>query len=360
MITFTAVLGSAGRIPAFHPAELLVSVAVGLVSGLLGAALLWALLKWIQRASPKQSIAAALMVVTAALAGADLIREDSGFVAATVMGMVLANQRTLDVSSVLEFEGTVVQLLIGVLFILISASVKPSTVSSLLPEGVALIAVMVLIIRPLVVALGTYRSPLSRAERTFMGWLAPRGIVAAATASAFGPALAKAGISGAGKIVPICFIAIFGTVAVYGLTAAPLARGLGLAGSGTKVSVLVVGGHVWARKVAGALGEAGVRTRLWTWKADEQAAVRAAGLSEIERLAVEFEAREAQLEDITDVLLLTESDGFNALMAIELHRELGNDHVYRLSAAEMRDRVQRMPGVARCSGSRATSCSASI
>lgn len=192
VITFTAVLDSAGRIPAFHPEEVLLSVAVGLARGLLGAALLWALLKGIQRASPKQSVAAALMVVTAALVGADLIREDSGFVAATVMGMVLANQRTLDLSNVLEFEGTVVQLLIECCSS-ISASVKPSTVSSLLPEGVALIAVMVLVIRPLVVALGTYRSPLSRAERTFMGWLAPRGIVAAATASAFGPALAKQG-----------------------------------------------------------------------------------------------------------------------------------------------------------------------
>src|SRR5438045_5074494 len=126
------------------------------------------------------------------------------------MGVVLANQQQLDVSRVLEFQGAVVKLLIGVLFVLISASVTPSSVSSLLPGGLALIAIMVLAVRPLVVAWAARGSVLRRPERTFMGWLAPRGIVAAATASAFGPTLAKAGVSGANKILPIAFIAIFG------------------------------------------------------------------------------------------------------------------------------------------------------
>ncbi len=339
VIAFTAVLNSPGRSFSVHPEDLLLSLTVGISFGLIGAAVLFALLGGIQRASPKQSVAAALMVVTAAVAGADLIRQDSGFAAATIMGIALTNQRTLDVSSVLEFEGTVVQLLIGVLFVLISASVAPSTVSSLVGDGIALIAVMVLIVRPLAVALGTFRSSLTRNERMFMGWLAPRGIVAAATASAFGPALAKAGISGAQDVLPICFIAIFGTVAVYGLTAAPVARKLGVAGQSTKASVLVIGGHGWARQLAAALEDAGVPTRVWTWKAAELRAAREAGLTGLERLAVDVEAREAQLEEITDVLLLTSNDGFNALMAVELHRELGDDHVFRLPAGEMRDQV---------------------
>jgi NhaP-type Na+/H+ or K+/H+ antiporter len=76
----------------------------------------------------------------------------------------------------------------------------------------------------------TWRSKLGRAERAFMAWLAPRGIVAAATASAFGLQLAQKGVAGADDILPIAFIAIFGTVVTYGLTAAPLARLLGLAG----------------------------------------------------------------------------------------------------------------------------------
>jgi hypothetical protein len=41
------------------------------------------------------------------------------------MGMVLANQTQLDVSRVLQFQATVVELLIGVLFILIPPRSNP-------------------------------------------------------------------------------------------------------------------------------------------------------------------------------------------------------------------------------------------
>jgi hypothetical protein len=226
----------------------------------------------------------------------------------------------------------VVALLIAILFVLVSASVEPSQVWRLVPGGIALIAVMVLVVRPLVVALCTWRSRLDRAERAFVAWLAPRGIVAAATASAFGLQLAQKGVAGSEDILPIAFIAIFGTVLVYGLTAAPLARFLGLAGGGSGL-VLVVGGGAWAREIALALKATGQRVRLWTKHTDEQAAARAAGLETGNaRLGFDAVSREAALEEITEVLLMTDSDYFNALAAVELYQELGHDHVYRLPA----------------------------
>jgi NhaP-type Na+/H+ or K+/H+ antiporter len=340
VVVFTAVRANAAAGGGFHLGEMALSIGTGFVAGAFGAAVLWLLLNHLQRSVPKQSIAASLLTVIGALVAADLLRDDSGFVAATTMGMVLANQRRLDVSKVLEFQGTVVQLLIGVLFVLISASVTPSSVGPLLAGGIGLITVMVLVIRPLVIALGTYGSVISRPERMFMAWLAPRGIVAAATASVFGPELARAGVSGANKILPIAFITIFGTVALYGLTAAPLARRLGVAGTGA-VIVLIVGGHNWARSIAGALKAAGVGVRLWTGQTGEQTAAREAGFDAGNaRLGVDRAAREAELEDVTDALLLTGSDNFNALAAFELRQELGNEHVYRLSeGSELLDLV---------------------
>ena len=318
--------------PGYRAGDMALSIGAGLIVGAIGAAVLWLLLRGLQRAAPGQGVAAALMVVVGALVTADLLREDSGFLAATVMGIVLANQTELDVSGVLAFHGTVVELLIAILFVLISASVEPSQVWDLLPEGLALVAVMVLVLRPLTVAVGTWRSELSRAERAFMAWLAPRGIVAAATASAFGLQLAQAGVPGADDILPIAFIAIFGTVVLYGLTAAPFARLLGLVGAGGRV-VLVVGGNEWARAIAQALKSAGLGVRLWTGRADEQVAAREAGLAAGNaRLAADVASREEELEEITDALLMTESDDFNALAAFELRQQLGRDHVYRLSA----------------------------
>jgi NhaP-type Na+/H+ or K+/H+ antiporter len=331
VVVFTALQAHAAGGGGFRPGEMALSILVGLAIGALGAGTLWLMLGELQRSVPRQTIAAALLTVVAAVVAADLIREDAGFVAATTMGVVLANQQRLDVSRVLEFQGNVVQLLIGVLFVLISASVTPASVGPLIPGSLGVIAVMVLLIRPLSTAWGTRQSTLARPERMFIGWLAPRGIVAAATASSFGPALAKAGVSGANKILPVAFMAIFGTVAIYGLSAVPVARRLGVAGSAAVV-VLVVGGHNWARSIAAALKAAGVGVRLWTGQAGEQAAAQSEGIEAGNaRLGVERAAREAELEEVTDTLLLTGSDNFNALAAFELRQELGHDHVFRLA-----------------------------
>jgi len=332
VLAFHAVLAGAspGGQP-FHPGEFTLSLGVGLAAGAAGAAVLWWLLRRVQREAPAQSVAAALLTLAAALVVADAIRDDSGFVAVTAMGAVMANQSELDVSRILAFHGTVVELLIAILFVLISASVEPDRVADLLPKGLALVALMVFVLRPLVVVLATWGSDLSHAERAFMAWLAPRGIVAAATASAFGLQLTQAGISGAEDILPVTFIVIFATVVLYGLTAAPVGRLLGIAGAGARV-VLVVGGHTWGRELAKALESAGLGVRLWTGRPDEQAAAREAGLDAGNaRLGVDLATREEELEEVSDALLVTESDDFNALAAYELRDELGHEHVYRLA-----------------------------
>jgi hypothetical protein len=231
----------------------------------------------------------------------------------------------------LEFHGTLVQMLIGALFVMIAASVSPSDVNAVLPGALVLVAAMVVVIRPLAVALATWRSGLSIRERAFIAWMAPRGIVAGATASAFGLELEQAKIPGAEKILPIVFVAIFGTVVLYGLTAAPVARRLGVAEATGRV-VLVVGGTPWARAIAEALRDAGLAVRLWSGRADDQAAARAAGLqAERGRMMLDAMSREAELEDVTDALLLTGNDDFNALAAIALRTELGHGRVYRVA-----------------------------
>ncbi len=333
VVAFSAVKAGAGGDRPFHPGALAGHLAAGLLVGIAATAVLWLLLRGLQRTTPRQAIPAALMCVTGALVAGDLIREDAGFVATTTMGIALANQRRLDVSRILEFHGTVVNLLIGILFVLLSASVSPSQLNGLLGESLALIGIMVLVLRPLDVAISTWGSPLTRAERAFAAWMAPRGIVAAATASAFGLELTSAGVSGADKILPIAFVVIFGTVVIYGLTAAPLARLLGIAGVAAPV-VLIVGGHPWARAISEALKEAGVGVRIWTGDPEEQRAAQEAGLNAgSARLGVDLETREAELEEVSTALILTGNDDFNALAAFELRQELGSTRVYRLAPA---------------------------
>ena len=326
LVFHAAATGSSWR-----PGEMLLSIAVGLLVAAVALVVLRLALTEAQRKAPRQAVPVTIATVVGALVAADLIREDAGFVATTAMGMALANQRAIDVSLMLEFQQTLVQLLVGALFILIAASVSPSEVEAVLPEALVLVAVMALVIRPVAVALATWRSSLSLPERGFVAWMAPRGIVAGASASAFGVTLQQRGVAGAELILPVVFVVIFATVVLYGLTAVPVARRLGVAGA-EGVVALVVGGHDWALEVAGAVKRAGAGVRVWTGDAGEQEAARAVGLeADRGRMMVDAVTREAELDEVTDALLLTRSDDFNALAAEELRVELGHQHVQRLA-----------------------------
>ena len=63
--------------------------------------------------------------------------------------------------------------------------------------ALGLVAVLVLVTQPLVAFLATLRTGLARGEREFTGWMAPRGIVAPATASTFSAQLAARHVGGA-------------------------------------------------------------------------------------------------------------------------------------------------------------------
>jgi NhaP-type Na+/H+ or K+/H+ antiporter len=321
----------------WHPGEFLGSMVVGAAVGVVGAMVLFVLLREVQRSAPAMVVSTTLAVVVASVVVADLLREDTGFVAATLMGITLGNQhllprsRRVDVTAVLGFHEALVQLLIGVLFILIAASVTPDEVRNVLGRSLGLVAVMVLVARPLAVILAMWRSEFSVRERAFVAWLAPRGIVAGATASAFSLQLEQQGFAGADQILPIVFIVIFATVVLYGLTAPLLARWLGVAGKERSL-VLVVGGEAWARQLAVAIQSAGASVRMWVGPVADRDAARAAGLEAGQgSMLLDAVNREAELEEVTDVLLLTRSDDFNALAAGELRRELGHDHVFRVA-----------------------------
>lgn len=328
VLVFVAVRSGKG----WQPGAMLIDIGAGVLVAAVAAPALWLLLREVHRSAPRMIVPATLMAVVAAVVAADLMRDDAGLVTAVLLGAAVANQRRIDISlSLYEFEETLVQLLIGVLFVLVAASVSPDDVRSVMPQALGLVAVMILVIRPAAVALGTVRSRFTLHERGFVAWMAPRGIVAGATASAFGPQLAQNGVAGANKVLPIVFVAIFGTVVVYGLTAAPVARILGVAGPG-RTLVLIVSGHRWAREIAAALKASGVAVRMWVGPLDHQKAARDAGLDANRgQIMVDAISREAELEEVTDALLLTGSDDFNNLGAAELRGELGHNHVFRIA-----------------------------
>jgi NhaP-type Na+/H+ or K+/H+ antiporter len=158
---------------------------------------------------------------------ANTITDDSGLLTALLMGFIaprLAKKFGASMPSARPFFNTIVSIGIGVLFITIAALVPYSTVISLFWPTLIVALILMLVVRPLVVAIGTAGTSVSRNDRIFMSWMYPRGIVAAATATSVGTSLIALKIAGAEKLLPAAFIIIAITVTVYGLSATPLAR----------------------------------------------------------------------------------------------------------------------------------------
>jgi NhaP-type Na+/H+ or K+/H+ antiporter len=332
-LVFHGVVASTSKGPGSQLAQFAASVGVGVAGGVIGTALLWLLLRKL-RLGEVLGTTAQLAAVIAVAAACDVIREDTGLIAAIFMGLALANRRGFDIPSRRPFFETLVQLIIGVLFISISATVTPASLRHLLLPTLALVAVLVLVARPIVAFASTLRTDLTKGERAFIGWMAPRGIVAAATASTFAAGLVAKGIGGADKILPATFVVIVATVTLYGLTAVPAARRLGVARPG-RTRPLLVGGSAWVVDLGRALKSAGLEVVMWAGLDQQREQIRRAGLELAPgELLAAATGRGARLEGITAVLLLTDEDDFNALASVLL-TETVEGHVYRLAPPQL-------------------------
>ena len=115
----------------------------------------------------------------------DILTAESGLLATTVLGFALTNQRQLRTDQISHFSEVVRQLLIGVLFLVLSARITREQLGIDLPAAAALILALVLVARPVAVALSTIGSRLDWHRRVLLAGVAPRGIVAASVASVF-------------------------------------------------------------------------------------------------------------------------------------------------------------------------------
>jgi NhaP-type Na+/H+ or K+/H+ antiporter len=329
-VVFHAVVASTRRGLGYQVGQFLVGIGVGLAGGLVGVALLWLLLRKL-RLGEILGTSAQLASVVAVAAVCDVIRDDAGLISAIVMGLAVANLRGFDVPARRPFFETLVQLIIGVLFIAISATVTPASLRHLILPTLALIAILVLVTRPLVAFLATLRTDMTTGERAFTGWMAPRGIIAAATASTFGAGLVAHHVQGASKILPVTFLVIVVTVALYGLTAVPVARLLRVTRP-TRTRPLLVGGEDWVVDLGSALQSLGLQVLMWAGFDEERERIKEADLELAPgELLAAATGRGAQLEGITAVLLLTSEDDFNALGSTVLQGSVEGP-VYRLAA----------------------------
>lgn len=327
-VVFHSIVSGGLQTGHFRFGSFFAGIAVGLAGGTVGAALLWFTLRLLRLGETLGTLAQLATVVVVA-AGCDMLFDDTGLIAAIVTGLTVANLPGFDMPARRPFFETLVQLIIGLLFISISATVTPQSVGPELLPTLALVAALVLLVRPLVALLSAIGTDLVARERAFIGWMAPRGIVAASTATTFSASLTTAGLRDADRILPITFLVIVGTVVIYALTARPVAARLGIARP-PRARPLLVGGDPWVIDLARSLRTAGLDVLMWAGGGQERDRIREAGieLAAGELMATVTDPR-ARLEGVTSVFLLTDDDDFNVLASIVMEDSVEGS-VYRV------------------------------
>lgn len=275
-----------------------------------------------------------LMAAVFAFTLANEVRPEAGLMATTVLGIVLANQHRVAARHISEFEEDLGALVLGGLFIVLGARVDVDDVVDVLPETLALVAILVLVARPLAVIVSTIGSGLRRPDRLFLMCMAPRGIVAAAVAAVFAIEIEAERGTAVPELVPVVFTVIVATVVIYGSTAALAAR-LTHVARAEPSGLALIGAQQWVRDLAGELTSQEVPVLLITGDRRDARLARRDGLlvfngrTDSEELDHAIEAI-----GVRDAVILSTNPELNVVAQERLATLLTRKHIFELSDDE--------------------------
>ncbi|MDE1264384.1 cation:proton antiporter [Vibrio aestuarianus] len=274
---------------------------------------------------------AVLAVVLGVFSASNAIESESGLLTVTVMGMWLANAKNVNIQHILHFKENLTILLITGLFILLAARIELADFQALGWSALLLFVVMQLVSRPLSIFIATARSSLSLKEKTFLAWVAPRGIVAASISSLFAIKLTSAGVEGAPLLVPLTFMVIIGTVILQSATARPIAIALQVAEPAPR-GFLVIGANDVARELGKAFAKYDCRVVLTDSNWDYISQARMAGLANYYGNPISSHADEyLDLIGIGHVVALTPDKHFNIMACMHFLSDFGEKRVFCLN-----------------------------
>ncbi|MGF1462349.1 MAG: cation:proton antiporter [Maricaulaceae bacterium] len=276
-----------------------------------------------------------LALVLAVYALCDAVAHETGLVGVTVMGMTVANARLAAIAEMRRFKESIAIVLVSAVFVTLTAGLSPEVFRSFDARVFAFVAAMMFVARPATIWLATWGAGLDWRERALVGWIAPRGVVAAAVAGFFAAELSAAGRPDAERLTSLVFALVFATVLAHGFSIGPLARRLGLSQKGPE-GVLIVGASDWSQGLAETLKSIGTPTILADANWTRLRAARLAGLNtfygEVLSETAEHRLDHAQFGW---VFATGPNDAYNALVSVAFGPELGRQRVFQLPDAEV-------------------------
>lgn len=313
--------------------EFFLTVSTGVFVGVIAAYLLKYLLKKNRIPEYLRNVFT-LGLVIFAFTFSEVIQPEAGLMAATCMGIILANINVNDFKKIMSFKEDITLILISVLFILLSSRIDMEQILKLGWESFAIFGIVIFVLRPLAVWLSTLGKKFTTGEIIFMSWVGPKGIVAAAVASLFSlqlmnsedPVLAKQ----SELILPLTFLVIVGSVILQGSTAKTLAKALKVTRAEPR-GFLIAGANEVGRFIAGIIKQYNFPVFLID--------VSSSNIKEAKKQGFEvFEGNilgdkifdEIDLSNMGKLLAVTQNNEINALANQWFEDEFGEHNVFRL------------------------------
>lgn len=304
----------------------------GTLCGLAGAAIIYFILKRHMLPDFLQN-PVSLMIVVLVFTVSNMFQHESGLWATTLMGIVLANQKAAYIHHIIEFKENLRVLLLSALFILLAARVELAELLANLNWQIAVFLVITIFVaRPLSVYASSMFSNVNWKEKIFLSWMAPRGVVAASISSIFAITLTQSGYEQASQLVPIVFIVIIATVAIYGLSASWVAQKLGVA-KPVPNGLLILGAKEWSIIIAKKLQDEGIKVLMADANLNNAAEARSKNLDAFHgNVLSEFALDDMNLDGIGKMVAFTPNDEVNSLATLRFSEILDRSNVFQLAA----------------------------
>lgn len=321
--------------PALHLGQFAGRMLLGIVVGAGGGFVIFGVLK--RKLIPEDQMN--IFVLTAALflfGVSEFFMHESGILTVVVAGLVLGWKKPSRLKHILQFKTELTELSIAILFILLAANLKLENFAKLGWSGLLLLVIVIFAIRPLNILASTWGSKnLSTRDRLFLSWIAPRGIVAGSMASLFTLRLANSDFANITFLESFTYSVIGITVILQGFFSEYVAKFLDVRAPAKK-GWLIVGGHVFARKIASFISKT----------SDAACILVDTNLAEVEEAKKEgYQAYQANALSISalpedmqpligNVLALTDNRDLNELICEKWQATVEKSHLFRWSTPE--------------------------
>lgn len=257
------------------------------------------------------------------------ILHESGLIGVTVLGITLANMGLTSLEEIKKFKETMSLMLVSGIFIILTAQMDPAILLNIDWRGILFIAALLFIIRPITALSSSVGTLMTRKEIMLTGWIAPRGIVAAAIAGIMGPLMVEAGFEDGEQMLPLAFAIVLITVFLHGLSAKPLAKALGLSHP-EKDCLIVVGASGWSIQLAQTLIQRDIEVLITdkNWYALKQARLNDIPTYYGEILSEETEYN-LELTKYNALLAVTNNPAYNSLVCINFAHDFSRESTYQ-------------------------------